>query len=136
MTEGESTMSKQVTLTLPDELYRQAQRWAAITQQHLDEALIDALCMALTLASDDPPSNNPVASLSDEELLARCKIEMDPVQAQQLSRLLQKQREGRLSAEERRELDTLIHIRNQIWVRQSEALEEARRRGLREPSFA
>jgi hypothetical protein len=44
-----------------------------------------------------------------------------------LSRLLQKQREGRLSAEESRELDTLIYVRNQIWVRQSEALEEARR---------
>jgi hypothetical protein len=129
-------MSKQVTLTLSNELYQQARRWAAITQQDLDEALIDALYIALNLASDDPPSNNPIGSLSDEELLARCKAAMDPAQGQRLNHLLQKQRMGMLSAEEQRELDTLIHLRNKIWIRQSEAREEARRRGLQEPSFA
>jgi hypothetical protein len=135
-TEGGSTMSKQVTLTLSDDLCKQAERWASITQQDLQDALIDALCIALTFASDAPLSSNPIASLSDGEVLARCKIEMDSLQAQRLSRLLRKQCEGMLSAEERRELDTLIHVRNQIWVRQSEAMEEAKRRGLREPSFA
>jgi hypothetical protein len=134
--EGGPAMSRQVTLTLPEELHRRAQRWAAITQQDLDEALIDALCIALTLASDLPRSSNPIQSLSDEELLDRCRIAMDPAQGRKLSSLLEKQRMGMLTAEESRELDTLIHIRNQLWIRQSEALEEVQRRGLREPSFA
>lgn len=38
-------MSKQVTLTLSNELYEQAQRWASITQQNLQEALADSLAI-------------------------------------------------------------------------------------------
>ncbi|MGD2179035.1 MAG: hypothetical protein PVG71_14575 [Anaerolineae bacterium] len=129
-------MSKQVTLTLSNELCKRAERWASINEQDLQDALIDALCMALTPASDAPRSNNPIASLSDEEVLARCQIEMDPVQAQRLSRLLRKQREGTLSVQERRDVDTLIHVKNRLWIRQSEAMKEAKRRGLREPSLA
>jgi len=36
-------MSKEVTLTLPEELYEYARRWATITQRDLPEMLTDAL---------------------------------------------------------------------------------------------
>jgi hypothetical protein len=103
-------MSKQIVLTLSNEFYQQVQIWAAITRQNLEEAL------------------------SDEEVLKRCRLEMDPGQALQLGRLLEKQRQGTLTTEERRELESLIYVRNQLWIRRSEAQEEAERRGLRVPS--
>ncbi len=126
-------MSRQVTLTLSNELYEQAQRWATVTQQGLQDALEDALSIALTPMYDAPQMEEPVTSLSDEEVLALCEIKMDQTQGQRLSRLLEKQREGALSDEERRELQALIQLYNYLWIRQSRALAEAVRRGLREP---
>ena len=41
-------MNTQVTLTLPDELYEHARRWAIITQRDLSETLTDALTIVLT----------------------------------------------------------------------------------------
>ena len=126
-------MSRRVTLNLSNELYEQAQRWAAVTQQDLQDALEDALSIALPPMSDAPQVEEPVTSLSDEEVLALCEVEMDQAQGQRLSRLLEKQREGALSDEERRELQALIQIYNYLWIRQSKALAEAVRRGLRDP---
>jgi hypothetical protein len=134
--EGGSTMSKQITLTLSNELHKQARHWAAITQQDLPEALIDALCIALTPALDAPRSNNPVTTLSDQELLARCKTEMDPAKGRRLSRLLRKQLVETLDEGERRELESLMYTRNRLWIRQSEAQAEAERRGLRVQSLS
>lgn len=124
-------MSKRVTLTLSAELYEQIQRWAAVTGQDLKETLIDALTIALAPVFDAPRPSNPITTLSDEELLDRCKVEMDPYKAQRLSRLLQKERAGLLKDAERRELDTLISIKNRLWMTRSQALDEAERRGLR-----
>ena len=36
-------MNTQVTLTLPDDLYERARRWATLTQRDLSETLTDAL---------------------------------------------------------------------------------------------
>ena len=41
-------MSTQVTLTLPDELYKHASYWATITQRDLSEMLTEALTIVLT----------------------------------------------------------------------------------------
>ncbi len=51
----------------------------------------------------------------------------------ELSRLLEKEREGELTGSERPELLALMQVYNQLWIRQSEALAEAGRRGLRRP---
>lgn len=125
-------MSKQVTLTLSNELYEQAQRWASITQQNLQEALADALAIALK-PMHDTPNEKSVEELPDEEVLALCEVKMNHTQGQRLSLLLEKQREGMLNDEEHRELQALFQIYNHLWVRQSKALAEAVKRGLREP---
>jgi len=56
---------------------------------------------------------------------------MDSVQGRRLSELLEKQREDALIKRERPELLALMQIYDQLWIRQSEALAEAVRRGLR-----
>ena len=75
----------------------------------------------------------PVASLSDEEVLALAGAQMEPTQGRRLSELLEKQREGELTEGERSTLLALMQVYNQLWIRQSEALAEAVRRGLRKP---
>ncbi len=126
-------MKTQVTLTLPDELYERAERWATITQQDLSEALTDALAIVLRPMYTTPKLENPISSLSDQEVLALSKVRMEPAQGQRLGELLEKQREGELADDERPELLALMQVYEQLWIRQSEALAEAVRRGLREP---
>jgi ParB-like chromosome segregation protein Spo0J len=126
-------MSKEVTLTLSNELYEQAQRWATLTRQELQEALTDALSIALAPGYGVSEPELPVASLSDEQVLSLCDVQMGPEQGNRLSYLLKRQREGALSGEEQRELQALMQVYNYIWVRQSQALAEATKRGLRGP---
>jgi hypothetical protein len=130
---GDFKMSTEVTLTLSDELYEQAQRWATLMQRDLSEALTDALTVVLTPLYTTPQLEKPIASLSNEEVLALSTVQMEAVQGQRLSELLAKQREGRLTERERPELLALMQVYEQLWLRQSEALAEAVRRGLRQP---
>ena len=126
-------MNTQVTLTLSDELYEHARRWATITQRDLSETLTDALTIVLTPVYTTPRLERPVSSLSNEDVLALSKAQMGSAQGRRLSKLLEKQREGTLTESERPELLALMHVYERLWVRQSEALAEAVRRGLRKP---
>lgn len=126
----------QVTLELPDHLYEQAKQWAAITQQDLGDALTDALAVVLTPVHTSPELDRPIATLSDEEVLAQSEVEMAPEQGRRLSILLARQREGEFVEEEHRELFALVQVYQRLWLRQSEALAEAVRRGLRSPMRA
>ena len=126
-------MDTQVTLTLPEELYEYAKRWATLTQRDLSEMLTDALTIVLTPVYTTPRLEKPVSSLSGEVVLALSKAQMRPSQGRRLSELLEKQREGELTDSEHSELLALMQVYNQLWIRQSEALAEAVRRGLRGP---
>ena len=126
-------MNTRVTLTLPDDLYEHAKRWATITQRDLTETLTTALAIVLTPVYTTPKLERPIPSLSDEEVLALSHVQMMLSQGQRLSELLEKQREGALTEKERPELLALIQVYEQLWIRQSEALAEAVRRGLRKP---
>lgn len=126
-------MSTKVTLTLSDELYEQAKRWAAITQRDLAETLTDALTLVLTPVHMTPKFEQPVAALSDEEILALSQAQMETNLGERLGALLEKQREGTLAVAEHSELMALMQVYEQLWIRQSEALAEAVQRGLRAP---
>jgi len=41
-------MSTQVVVTLPDDLYAQAQHWAALTHREVPQLLTEALALVLT----------------------------------------------------------------------------------------
>ena len=80
-----------------------------------------------------PRLERPLSSLSDKDVLALSKAQMRPAQGGRLSELLERQREGELTESQRPELLALMQVYNQLWIRQSEALTEAVRRGLRRP---
>ena len=125
-------MSTQVTLTIPDELYEYAQQWAVLMQQDVPETLTDALSLVLTPLSSSPELK-PVSSLPDDDVLALTTTQMDSVPGERLGLLLEKQRESTLDQSELAELAALMQLYNQLWIRQSEALAEAVKRGLSEP---
>lgn len=72
-------MNTQVTLTLPDELYEHAKRWATIAERDLSEILTDALIIVLTPVYTAPRLEKPISSLSDEEVLALSKAQRNLV---------------------------------------------------------
>lgn len=127
-------MSVEVTLTLPDQLYQYAQWWADVTGQDLSDALTEALTLTLTpLYHPAITIQTPISTLADDEVLILSELKMAPQQGNRLSLLLKKQREAQLTQSEKNELMTLAQIYGQLWVRQSEALLEAVKRGLRPP---
>lgn len=125
-------MSTKVTLTLSDELYEYAQQWATLTQQNVSETLTDALSLLLATV---PPASElvPVRSLSDSDLLALSTKQMATEPGDRLGELLELQRENQLKHQDLNELTALMQLYNRLWIRQSEALAEAVKRGIRKP---
>ena len=123
-------MGKEVTLTLPDDLLQNAQSWSNITHRDIAETLTDALKIILTPVYSVPALEQPVVTLSNDEVLALTSIQMDKSQAAHLNRLLDMQQAGTLQEGDHLALVALMQIYNQLWIRQSEALAEAVRRGI------
>lgn len=119
-----------VTLSLPDKLYEKARQWAAVTHQDLDEALADALELVLTPLPSVPELEGPIEALSDSDVLAQTHLQLPADRGQRLSELSADRRAGVLSPEEQQELLGLTQTYQRYWLRQSEALAEAVRRGL------
>jgi predicted DNA-binding protein len=125
------TMSANVTLSLPDELYRQAQRLAERSGRNLAEVLTSMLAAAMP--TDEVIISSTVERLSDADLLRLCDSEMHPTQAERLSELLARQQAATLNDVEQFELSLLLHRYQEGSLRKAEALAEAVRRGLRPP---
>jgi hypothetical protein len=130
---GDIAMSTQVVLTLSDDLYERAKQWAALTRRDVPQTLTDALEIVLTPLLEPPAGDPPVTSMSDGEVMALAQVQMVPQQGKRLDHLLAKQREDQLTAAEQSEILALIQRYHRLWIRQSEALAEAVRRGLRVP---
>ncbi|MFQ5859713.1 MAG: hypothetical protein ACE5LU_29305 [Anaerolineae bacterium] len=122
-------MSTEITLTLPEPVYRSAERLAEGSQRPVQNVLTELLSQALAAWKE-----KPVTSLDDEELLQLCDLQMKPEQSQRLSELLEKQRERQLADDERPELWALMRVYEHALVRKSEALAEAAKRGLLQPA--
>lgn len=123
-------MSNVLTLTLPDELYRSAERLAAGASRPVSGMITEVLNEAL-LAWEEPET--PIPALSDKDVLALSELQMAADQSQRLSVLLTKQREQELTDDEKPELWTLMRVYERALLRRSEALVESVKRGLREP---
>jgi hypothetical protein len=78
----------------------------------------------------------PIEALDDAELLALCDLELPPSEQEELSSLLEGNREGRLEEAGRARLDALMHVYDRHLLRKSQALREAVARGLRKPLAA
>ncbi len=126
-------MSTRITVTLPDEIYRSAERLAQLTSRDVAEVLADTLSLSLPLLSPSKAPLKPMEELSDADVLALTALQMEPEQDRRLSTLLQQQQAGELCDAERPELLALMQTYQEGLLQKAQALHEAVRRGLREP---
>jgi hypothetical protein len=115
-------MTQTVTLEMPGDLVQRARAVAERTGQRFEDVLVSWI----------NPDDNP-DSLSDEEVLALCDAQMPEDEQQQLSELLDRQREGQLSPADRPRLDDLMDSYRRGLVRKARSLRVAVSRGLRPP---
>lgn len=126
-------MNIPVTINLPEDIYRRAERFAHLANRDLSSVLADTLIHSLPPISAEIDSFPSVSDLSDQQVLELTQLEMEPAQDARLSELLDKQQSGTLTPEEPQELDRLMQIYREGLLRKATAIVEAVKRGLMEP---
>jgi hypothetical protein len=120
-------------VTLPDEVYASARRLADLMHREVADVLTDALRLAIPALRPVPDAGRPVDSMSDGEVLTLTELQLPAEQDMRLSLLLDRQQAGSLTETERSELAALMQAYQEGLLQKARALEEAVRRGLREP---
>lgn len=126
-------MSTQITITLPDEVYQRAERFARLANRDVASVLADTIQLSIPPIRADSLDLEPVSGLSDEQVLALAELQLEPDQDTRLSKFLDRQQAGLLVEDERTELQTLMQIYQEGLLRKATALSEAVKRGLIEP---
>jgi hypothetical protein len=126
-------MTVQLTINVPDEIYRVAEHFAVSTGQPVEDVVANLLGYALPLIPAVDPTR-PVSTLSDTELMTLTSITMTPEADHRHSELLTRQREGNLAVGERAELQRLQQVYEIAFLYKNQVLVEAAKRGLWTPS--
>lgn len=126
-------MSTQITITLPDEVYQRAARFARLANRDIASVLADTIQLSIPSVRSDILDLEPISDLADEQILALTELQMEPDQDSRLSELLDRQQSGLLMEDERLELQSLMQIYQEGLLRKATAISEAVKRGLMEP---
>lgn len=126
-------MSTQIIITLPDDIYQRAERFARLANRDVASILVDTIQLSIPPVSGDISNLEPVSVLSDEQVLVLTELQMESEQDARLSELLDRQQSGTLNEGDRSELQTLIQVYQEGLLRKATALAEAVKRGLIEP---
>jgi hypothetical protein len=122
--------TRQVTLNVPEPIYRDAEAIAQQTGREIADVLTDTLGFIWTREDEVSAA---VQSLSDPDVLKLADSTMSSEQDTRFSELLSLQQESALSPTEATELQTLLNAYQTGLLRKAQAIREAVRRGLREP---
>ena len=126
-------MTVPVTIHLPDDLYQRAERFARLSNRDLASVITDTVQSSLPPMGDYIDRLQPIETLSDSEILALANSKMRSDQDDRMSLLLAHQRENELVEGEAQELEALMQVYQEGWLRQTTALVQAVKRGLMEP---
>jgi hypothetical protein len=126
-------MSTEITITLPDEVYQRAERFARLANRDVAGVLADTIQLSMPPVRADLTELEPLSALSDKQVLTLAELQMEPEQDTRLSELLDRQQAGTLAENERLELQTLMQIYQEELLRKATALSEAVKRGLIAP---
>jgi hypothetical protein len=116
-------MSELLTLELPDELAQQARALAAATNRRFEDAIVEWI--------ENAVAEPAVESLPNEQLLALCDAMMDAEPQEELSELLERQREKLITDREHSRLNELLAAYRRGLVMKARAWKEAVARGLK-----
>ena len=81
-------MSTQITITLPDEVYQRAERFARLANRDIASVVADTIELSIPPISPEAAALEPVSALSNEQVLALTQLQMEPEQDARLSDLL------------------------------------------------
>ncbi|MEH1871266.1 hypothetical protein [Nostoc sp.] len=126
-------MSTQIIITLPDDIYQRAERFARLANRDVASILVDTIQLSIPPISDEITDLEPVSVLSDEQVLVLTELQMEPEQDARLSELLDRQQSDTLNEGDRSELQILMQVYQEGLLRKATALSEAVKRGLIEP---
>jgi hypothetical protein len=109
-------MSIPVVINLSNDVYLRVEKFASLANRELSDILVDMLSHNLPpidLGGNELQSYNldkpeSIADLSDSQVMALTKLEMEPLQDAKLSDFLEKQQSGTLAPEEPQELQYLM----------------------------
>lgn len=123
-------MEKQITLSLPETIYQQAEWLGRVTERDTAVVLTDTLEMIWSTIPTEPTDLLPVHTLADDDLLAIAHMKMDELQNERLGQLQAKGKASSLTETERHELLSLLEIYQIGQLRKAAALAEAHQRQL------
>lgn len=118
-------MSQQITIEVSEQVLQHASQIAELNQQRVEDVLSTWL--------ETVVNEKPVEELSDDELLALTELKLTDKEQESLSNLLERNREGSIEEEEKRQLDNLMRTYERGLLRKSQALRIAVERGLLKP---
>lgn len=78
-------MTTKITITLPDEVYQRVERFARLANRDVASVLADTIQLSIPLVRTDVVDLEPVSALSDDQVLALTKLQMEPDQDTRLS---------------------------------------------------
>lgn len=127
-----------VTVQLPETLYRQAKETAEAKSLTIEEVLAQSIALSLPPLEEDLPAElrNELSSLmllSDDELWAIARSEMDEKLQDRLEALMSIRDSRALSSEEDSELGSLLTKSESLMVKKAEAYRLLTRRGFSIP---
>ena len=118
-------MNQQITLTVSDNVLFSAKAVATRNKRRIEEVLSEWL--------EKVSSEVAVEKLSDSEVLALTELQMSPTQQKIMDEFQEKNGEGALTNDERRQFDALMEIYEDALLRKAQALRVAVERGLIAP---
>ena len=126
-------MNTQITITLTDDVYQKADRFARLANRDLASVLADTIQSSIPNISAAAISLEPISLLSDADILALTELQMAPAEDLRLSELLDRQQAGILTDIDRSELELLMQTYQEGLLRKATALSEAVKRKLIQP---
>jgi hypothetical protein len=132
-------MAQMVTLQLPDETLQRCQRGATAARKLLEEFLVERLMEAVPPLADDLPSPlyeelEALEQLDNDTLWQVARSRLSPALQRQYSRLLTKNSQGTITAQEQETLRTLGEQARLLTLKTAHAYMLLKWRGHRVPS--
>jgi hypothetical protein len=122
----------EITLNLPENVYRNFTELAQKKQRRIEEVIADQLRADSSLESADFEAE--VAAWSDEEVLALAKLTLPKEQSERMSALSELAQRGIINKVEESELGIYLELYNNANLRKACGIAEAARRGLITPA--
>lgn len=118
----------EVTLNLPENVYRNFSKLAEQKHRRVEEIITDKL--QDDFSADIADYEETVSGWTDEDVLALAKLKLPKEQAERMSKLSDKMQRGKISKVEENELEIYLEIYNNANLRKAHGIAEAVKRGL------